>query len=149
MGYSIKKVDSNQKGVVKALRDAGASIAHTHTLGRGFPDFVIGLKGLSLVGEFDVKELMEAIENVKGVKVISGVNILVELKDGKKPQSAQKLTSDEEKWHEDWVGNVEIVKSEHDAIRLISATDKDFNSNCLAAKLDPKAEKFLPALDKE
>ena len=40
-----KRVDSNQKEIVKALRQFGASVAHTYTVGRGFPDLLIAYGG--------------------------------------------------------------------------------------------------------
>ncbi len=40
MSY-IKKVDKNQKDVVKALRDYGASVFLLHTVGGGIPDLMV------------------------------------------------------------------------------------------------------------
>jgi Holliday junction resolvase len=40
MSY-IKKVDKNQKDVVKALRDYGAQVFHLHTQGGGIPDLLV------------------------------------------------------------------------------------------------------------
>ena len=39
MSY-IKKVDKNQKDVVKALRDYGAQVFLLHTVGHGIPDIL-------------------------------------------------------------------------------------------------------------
>jgi Holliday junction resolvase len=39
MSY-IKKVDKNQKDVVKALRDYGATVFLLHTVGGGIPDLM-------------------------------------------------------------------------------------------------------------
>ena len=36
-----KKVDKNQKDVVKALRDYGAQVFHLHTQGGGIPDLLV------------------------------------------------------------------------------------------------------------
>ena len=36
-----KKVDINQKSVVKALRDYGAQVFHLHTQGGGIPDLMV------------------------------------------------------------------------------------------------------------
>jgi hypothetical protein len=36
-----KKVDKNQKDVVKALRDYGAQVFHLHTQGGGIPDLMV------------------------------------------------------------------------------------------------------------
>jgi len=40
MSY-IKKVDKNQKDVVKALRDYGANVYLLHTVGGGIPDLMV------------------------------------------------------------------------------------------------------------
>jgi len=39
------RIDTVQPGIVKALRDLGASVAVTSSLGRGFPDLVVGWRG--------------------------------------------------------------------------------------------------------
>jgi len=45
------KVDLNQKQVVRELRAMGFSVRHTHTIGQGFPDLVIGKGGVNLLVE--------------------------------------------------------------------------------------------------
>lgn len=77
--------------IVAALRKMGASVEHLHAVGKGCPDILAGIK----------KQ-----------------NILIEIKDGKKPPSKQKLTPGQIKWHEEWRGQVAIVKSVDDAIFL-------------------------------
>ena len=72
------RVDDNQPMAVKAIRDAGMTVAVTSALGKGFPDMAVGFRGLTC---------------------------LVELKDGAKPPSAQKLTADEEKFRDSWAGH--------------------------------------------
>ena len=90
------KTDDNQKDIVNSLRIAGFSVYPTHSLGRGFPDIVVGKNGL---------------------------NLLFEIKDGSKPKSAQKLTKDEQVFHENWRGSVHIVTSpEHALETAISLT---------------------------
>jgi len=39
------KVDVNQTEIVNYLRSIGASVAITSTIGKGFPDLVVGWKG--------------------------------------------------------------------------------------------------------
>lgn len=41
-----KRVDKNQKLVVKQLRKLGYSVLITSSLGKGFPDFIIGFNNL-------------------------------------------------------------------------------------------------------
>lgn len=50
-----------------------------------------------------------------------GVNILVEVKDGSKPPSHQKLTPDQVKFIDAWRGTVFIVKSIDDALAIIKS----------------------------
>lgn len=88
------KVDTNQPEIVQALRAVGASVAPTHMIGRGFPDIVVGFRG---------------------------VNFLLEIKDGDKPPSKRQLTADEAEWHEGWRGHVHVVESVDEAYRAIGA----------------------------
>jgi hypothetical protein len=90
----IKKVDSNQPTIVKQLRQIpGISVAHTHIVGEGYPDLVIGYKGK---------------------------NFLCEIKDPEKPPSARKLTPDEEKFHAKWTGQVAVVETITDILKIIN-----------------------------
>ena len=59
------RVDSNQKDIVSQLRKIGCSVLHTHQLGKGAPDIIVG---------YDLR------------------NYLVEIKDGNRPLSQQQLT---------------------------------------------------------
>lgn len=71
------RVDANQPETIAHLRKLGWSVEPTHTIGRGFPDFIAGKPGFSC---------------------------LVELKDGDKVPSARRLTEDEEKFAQSWTG---------------------------------------------
>ena len=87
------KIDSNQNEIVDALRKIpNLSVQITSQLGKGFPDLVIGYKGL---------------------------NYIVELKDGNKPKSAQKLTPDEELWHSKWNGQKAVCNSLDEILNII------------------------------
>jgi len=83
------RTDANQKHVVKAFRDLGYSVALTFQLGSGFPDIVIS-KLLPSKHRFTA---------------------LIEIKDGAKPKSQQKLTPDEETFHSSWQGEIAIINS--------------------------------------
>lgn len=48
-----------------------------------------------------------------------GINLLVEIKDGSLKPSAKKLTMDEQRWHEGWLGQVCIVDSKDSAVALV------------------------------
>ena len=88
------KVDTNQPEIVKALRAVGATVEPTHMIGRGFPDIVVGYRGM---------------------------NYLLEIKDGDKVPSKRKLTDDEAEWHGRWNGSVNIVETIEDAYQAIGA----------------------------
>ncbi len=87
------RVDGNHSAIVKALRDIGASVADTSAVGDGFPDLVVGFRGR---------------------------NFVVEVKDGKKPPSARKLTEAQEAFLMGWRGHWACVMSEADAIELVT-----------------------------
>jgi len=50
------------------------------------------------------------------------MNILIEIKDGKKPPSDRKLTVPQIKWHDEWLGQVNIIKSIDEAMALVNYT---------------------------
>jgi hypothetical protein len=89
----IKRTDSNHAEIIKALRKIpNLSVFSTHEVGKGFPDIVIGYKG---------------------------INYLIEIKDGKKPPSARKLTPDEVKFHQEWSGQISIIKNLDELLQII------------------------------
>lgn len=85
------RADANQPNIVAALRRCGFVVAHCHTVGGGFPDLVISRNGWTG---------------------------LVEVKDGDKPPSARKLTKDEADFHQKWPGEIFIVESVEDVLKL-------------------------------
>lgn len=89
-----KRVDDNQPEIVKQLKKIpGVSVAHTHTIGDGFVDLVIGFRGN---------------------------NYLCEVKDPSKPPSKRKLTPDEERFHARWTGQIAIIETVNDFLKLIN-----------------------------
>ena len=80
----IARVDDNQKQIVRFLREKGVTVAITSSMGKGFPDLVCGYKNK---------------------------NILLELKDGNKPASAQILTPEQRLFHASWDGQIAVVNS--------------------------------------
>lgn len=86
------RVDANQSLLVELWRKMGASVLILSGVGNGCPDILLGYRGS---------------------------NSLVELKDGSKPPSKQKLTSMESDFHKTWRGQVCIVRNEHEAAQLI------------------------------
>lgn len=86
------KVDANQPEIVKALRQVGCTVSHLHKVGAGIPDLLVGR---------------------------NGVNYLLEIKDGAKAPSAQKLTEDQVIWHDEWKGQKEVVNSVNAALKAV------------------------------
>lgn len=86
------KVDANSDQIVSALRAMGATVRIV-TQGNGLPDLLVGYRG---------------------------VTMLLEVKDGRKPPSARKLTPAEEKFFQEWRGGIlAIVESVDDAIDIL------------------------------
>jgi Holliday junction resolvase len=51
MSKYAKRVDVNQKEVVKALRDSGCSVVHLHECGKGIPDLLVGKDNITYLIE--------------------------------------------------------------------------------------------------
>lgn len=88
------KVDTNQAEIVTILRQVGATVTPIHMIGQGVPDLLVGYRQ---------------------------ANFLLEVKDGSKPPSAQKLTRDEQEWHDEWRGSVVVVRSADEALKAVGA----------------------------
>lgn len=78
------KIDANQNEIVEALRKSGCTVQILSSVGKGCPDILVGR---------------------------GGDNYLLEIKDGNKPKSSQKLTPDQIDWHSKWNGSVYVVNS--------------------------------------
>jgi len=63
------------------------------------------------------------VDLVVGLKKYNGdrVNLLMEIKDGEKPLSQQKLTACEQKFFNAWKGQVTIIRSVGQAIDYVTA----------------------------
>lgn len=86
------RVDANQKEIVQQLRKLDVSVLHTHQLGKGAPDLILGYRN---------------------------ENFLIELKDGSKVKSRQKLTPDELEFQEKWQGNYAVCNSLEQVLSVI------------------------------
>lgn len=86
------KVDDNQVKIVHAFRKLGYTVHHCHGLGQGFPDIIICAP--------------------------DGTMELIEIKDGAKVPSAQKLTDQEERFHNNWPRKVYIINSIEAVLQL-------------------------------
>jgi hypothetical protein len=83
------RTDGNHTDVTKALEQSGMRVTSTAALGKGFPDLVVGFRGLTM---------------------------LLEVKDEAQDPNKRKLTADETKWHQSWPGHVAIVESPEAAV---------------------------------
>jgi hypothetical protein len=86
-----RKIDANQPEIVAALRKAGCTVEHLHAVGSGCPDLLCA---------------------------VNGETFLIEVKDGAKPPSAQKLTPDQFDWHSKWCAQVHIINSVAGAVAI-------------------------------
>lgn len=89
------RTDRNQAEIIRALRSVGTSVTSLHAVKMGCPDLLCGRRG---------------------------VNYLLEVKDGDKPLSAQKLTEAQEHWHQSWAGEVRTVRSVGEALRAVGVS---------------------------
>lgn len=87
------RVDENQSDIVAALRAIGATV-RVISQGDGIPDLLVGFRGQTF---------------------------LLEVKDGKKPPSARKLTPAEQKFFDEWRGGtLVIVNTVDEAIAAVT-----------------------------
>lgn len=88
------KVDANHAEIVEALRRIGCSVASLAMVGAGYPDLLV------------------AVDRSR--------TLLLEVKDGKKRPSARKLTPDEERFFQEWSGEVYVVTSVEEAVAVVT-----------------------------
>jgi len=88
-----RKIDANQREIVKCLRNLGVSVFIMSNMGRGCPDLLLS---------------------------IFGITAIAEIKDGSKPPSAQKLTKAQKDFAANWKGDYYVIRSVEDAINLVS-----------------------------
>jgi len=100
-----RKVDDNQAEIVKVLREIGATVWSTAAIGNGFPDLAVGF---------------------------AGVNTLLEVKDGDKPPSRQRLTPAEFRFHTTWKGQIAIVTSPGEAVDVVRQRALGLGGNLIA-----------------
>ena len=86
------RVDENQKAIIDALRQIGATVQPLANVGNGCPDLLVGYRG---------------------------TNFLMEVKNPAKPIGDQQLTDDQQRWWERWRGQAVIVTSPTAAIAYL------------------------------
>lgn len=85
-------VDANQAEIVATLRAVGVTVQILAAVGQGCPDLLVGRKG---------------------------INVLLEVKDSRKPPSARRLTPDQQRWHNAWRGRVHVVTTVEQALAAV------------------------------
>lgn len=100
------KVDANHGEIVRALEAVGARVQSLAAIGNGCPDLLV----------------------YRGQKLF-----LLEVKDGSKVPSAQRLTPAQVKWHATWGGSVHVVRNVDEALVAIGAMRPKFEAphHCL------------------
>ena len=94
------KVDANHASVVAALRAIGCMVQDLSGVGDGCPDLLVGIRGTP-----------------RG-KIL----VLMEIKDGDKAPSKQRLTKDQLQFYAQWDGfPVDTVRSVEQAVAIVNA----------------------------
>ena len=84
------KTDNNQAEIVKTFKAMGCTVQDLSSVGSGCPDLLVG---------------------------VSGINLLIEVKN---PETRGKLEVNQILWHDDWRGQVQVVKSSEHAIKIVN-----------------------------
>jgi hypothetical protein len=128
------RADSNQAEIVAEVRrilgDERAPWIEAFRLGKGAPDAVFGVPGITIIpgksrasgltiaGSIEpiINDILTVLRKYGygNCTVYHGANLAVEIKDGSKSASAQQLTEDELGWHECWQGQIAIWRNIYD-----------------------------------
>lgn len=92
-----RRSDRNQLELMNQIRQLGATVTSLHEVGNGVPDLLVGYRNQ---------------------------NFLFEVKDPQQPPSKRKLTLMEQDFHESWRGNVHVIMSIDDVIKILSESIK-------------------------
>lgn len=119
MSFTPKRIDANQGEVVSALRRAEFNVVITSGVHKGFPDIVVSTFALGF-GPYCV---------------------LMEIKDGRKPESARKLTDDQMKFARRYLGPLVVVYSPAEAVWVMQQIR---NGDLLATAAWPFLDRLPP-----
>ncbi len=86
------RTDRNQSQIVKELRQMGYSVLSLASIGKGCPDILVG------------KAFM---------------NYVFEIKDPERSPSERRLTDDEETFHTLWRGQIAVIETTEEALKLM------------------------------
>ena len=91
------KTDENQQKIMDELREIGFSVFDTHSLGRGFPDIIVGIG--AWIGA-----------------CYQGDNYLFEIK---MPGKKNNLTKAERNFRDTWQGQVHVITCTEEALDIM------------------------------
>lgn len=94
MSRYARRVDDNQREIIKGLMKIGCLVRDTSAVGSGFPDILCAYKGRLH---------------------------LLEIKDGNKPPSWRRITPAQRDFHQLWHGYVTVVNSLDEAIQAVTS----------------------------
>lgn len=98
----VAKVDDNQAQIVDCLRRCGCRVEILSRIGGGCPDLLVGTP--------------------------RGLLILIEIKDGAKSKSAQKLRDSQREWHAEWRRfPIFTVSTVHEAVDAVGHDCTEFD----------------------
>ncbi|MBA3599501.1 MAG: hypothetical protein H0W40_19345 [Methylibium sp.] len=92
------RIDDNQAEIINALRQMGCTVQSLAACGYGVPDVLAAFRGR---------------------------NVLLEIKDPKKPKADRMLTPAQVKWHQNWRGQVTTIYTIDEAIAVVIGGDRE------------------------
>ena len=95
------KTDLYQQEIIDALRAIGASVQDLSKVGGGCPDILVGYKGGMYAGQLYNNYLLEI----------------------KNPDTKGKLSTNQKVWHKNWHGQVAVVRTVEEALKVIGAME--------------------------
>lgn len=100
------RVDSCHPEIVNGLRKAGASVRSLASMGRGWPDLLVGFKGMNYL--FELKT--PGSDHSKRKPGLKG--------HGSETKAAQL------EWYRTWLGRVDVVETLQQALHIITGSGK-------------------------
>lgn len=94
------RTDMNQRDLVLALRQIGATVQSLASVGKGCPDLLVGVPN-------------------RGHLSPGRLNFLLEVKNPEQVPSHRRLNEHETEWHSTWRGQVSVVETFADVYELL------------------------------
>lgn len=94
------RTDNNHQDIVQELRALGFTVQSLAKVGDGCPDIAVGMLCIR-----------------RGL-----LNYLFEIKRADGPPSKRRLTIPEKLWHQNWRGQVDVIRSTDDALSIMKGS---------------------------